>query len=264
MKTFIVILILLAQNANVLAQGTHEEILVKYFFDLNDEKIYQDEIAMSFAKQNFSKYLKFTLENFDITTFYKFKEALDSLNSDFTIKKSETGSYELFTLRNNFDHWNYILKDKVVINEAEKTFDYFYEIHSLPNESFADEYLLIKRMDEMSFTCYEAQIYSGNIRYGYSNKTKSNIAGSKVLSVCSWTNIDQSYPGKPDPVTGIPIIIDDGIVHYEPTSIFFDSKKKTISYSFISQKNGKQIIRKAKYKNGKFNIKDYDARTFEE
>ncbi|MGV0754409.1 hypothetical protein ACTS95_09850 [Empedobacter brevis] len=90
---------------------------------------------------------------------------------------------------------------------------------------------------------------------GYeSGKNSYQPVGNKVLTVCSWTNVDESYPGD----------IEGKMVHYKPIKIEFNPKNNTISYVFHRQKDGKKIKRKAKYKNGKFNIKNYDARIFEE
>ncbi|MGV0754408.1 hypothetical protein ACTS95_09855 [Empedobacter brevis] len=124
------------------------------------EKIHADEIALNITSQNFAKQLIYILENDDISTFKTFRKAVDSLNADFTIKKSATGNYELFTLRNDFSHWNYILKNKKVVHKSERVSDYFFEIYELTNNN-VKEYLLIKRMDEMSFSCYEAYVFFG-------------------------------------------------------------------------------------------------------
>lgn len=197
--------------------------------------------------QKFDTQLIYTLEKDDIKSFKNFEKGLDSLYTDFTFK--ESGDYELFTLRNGFDRWNYILKDKKVILKELKTFDYYDQIHPLNN----DEFLLIKRMDEMSFTCCEVYIY----------QSKAKLTARKELSVCSWTNVDNSRTGEKDPETGL-YTVEGGMEYLEPLEIRFDTKRKIISYSFLSQINGKKITRKAKYKNGTFKIKSYDVRTFEE
>ncbi len=69
-----------------------------------------------------------------------------------------------------------------------KTFDYYDQVYSLDN----DEFLLIKRMDEMSFSCYEVYIYQRKVK----------LTARKTLSVCSWTKIDATYNEK-NPVTGM-------------------------------------------------------------
>lgn len=227
-------------------QTTPEKLLIESFLELNSKETTKDEALLNQAVQKFDKQLIFTLENEDITTFKSFEKGLDSLYTDFDFKESE--DYELFTLRNGFDRWNYILKDKKVILKELKTFDYFNQIYPLDN----DEFLLIKRMDEMSFTCLEVYIY----------QRKAKLTARKALSVCSWTSIDATYNEK-NLVTG-EYELKGGLEHYNPLEIKFDPKRKIISYSFLSQINGKTITRKAKYKNGNFKIKSYDARTFEE
>lgn len=248
MKILELILLLSLFSSQVFAQKTQEALLIESFVDTHTDD-----------KGKFSHQLRSVLENHDINTFKNFERVLDSLNSTFTIKNSEKGDYELFTLANGFDHWSYILKNKVIINQSEMTFDFFYEIHNLPN----GEYLLIKRSDDMSFSCSEAIIYNGNIKYDYSDISANGSDGKKVLSVCSWTNVDESYPGKIDTEAGREIA-EGGLKSYKPIEIEFDPKKQLIFYSFHRMKDGRKITRKAKYRNSDFKIKSYDARSFEE
>ncbi|MGJ1195647.1 hypothetical protein ACR777_07765 [Sphingobacterium spiritivorum] len=248
MKILELILLLSLFSSQVFAQKTQEALLIESFVDTHTD-----------VKEKFSHQLRSALEKHDIKTFKNFERVLDSLNSTFTIKNSEKGDYELFTLANGLDHWSYILKNKVIINLSEKTFDYFYDIHNLPN----GEYLLIKRGDDMSFSCYEAYICNGNRKQGYSDISANGSDGKKVLSVCSWTNVDESFPGKIDAETGLPTI-EGGLKSYKPIEIEFDPKKQLIFYSFHRMKDGRKITRKAKYRNSDFKIKSYDARTFEE
>ncbi|QQT26167.1 hypothetical protein [Sphingobacterium spiritivorum] len=248
MKIFELVLLLLLCNSQVFGQKTQETLLIESFLDTGDD-----------AKEGFTDQLRSTLENYDIKTFNNFRRVLDSLNSYFTIKNSEKGDYELFTLTNEEGHWSYVLRDKVIINRSEKTFNYFYDIHNLPNK----EYLLIKRSDEMSFSCSEAFIYNGNIKYDYSDIFTNGSDGKKVLSVYSWTNVDESYPGKIDTETGREIV-EGGLKSYKPIEIEFDPEKQLIFYSFHRMKDGRKITRKAKYRNSDFKIKSYDARSFEE
>ncbi|MGJ1361003.1 hypothetical protein ACR79B_08045 [Sphingobacterium spiritivorum] len=248
MKILELVLLLSLFSSQVFAQKTQEALLIASLLDTGDE-----------AKEKFTDQLRSALENHDIKTFKKFERVLDSLHSMFTIKNSEKGDYELFTLANGLDHWSYVLKNKVIINQSEKTFDYFYEIHNLPN----GEYLLIKRGDDMSFSCFDAYIYNGNRKRGYSNSSASEEEGKNVLTVCSWTNVDESFPGKIDAETGLQTI-EGGLKTYEPVKIEFDPKNNLIFYSFRRIKDGKKTTRKAKYRNSDFKIKSYDARTFEE
>lgn len=236
----------------MMGQKTPEELLIESFLELNSKETTKDEALLNQAVQKFDKQLIYTLENEDITSFKNFERGLDSLYTDFAFK--ESGDYELLTLRNGFDHWNYILKDKKVILKELKTFDYFDKIYSLDN----DDFLLIKRMDEMSFSCFEAFVYRKNLL-----DNQFNFSNNKVLSICSWTNVDDSRPGEKDVKTGL-YTVEGGMKYLEPLEIKFNSKNKSISYTFYRLKDGKKVTRKAKYKNGNFKIKSYDARTFEE
>ncbi|MDR6969587.1 hypothetical protein J2X31_003620 [Flavobacterium arsenatis] len=255
MKNNFIILLLFIVTTNAFGQKNQEEILIASFLELNSKETNDDEVALNQAVQKFDEQLIYTLENYDITSFKTFEKGLDSLYTDFSVKKAETGNFELFTLRNGFDRWNYVLKDKKVVMKALKTFDYFYEIHTLSN----DDFLLIKRMDDMSFSCFEAFVYRKN---NQNEKSKITFSNHKILSVCSWINIDRTYY-ETNPTTGNEDL-KGGLAHYKPLEIKFDDKRKTISYGFMSQTTRKKITRKAKYRNGSFKIKSYDARTFEE
>jgi len=247
MKKVIFLTCLLFSSLQVLAQKNQEDLLIEAFLELNSVETSEDETELNRAIQKFDTQLIYTLENDEIRSFKNFEKGLDSLYTDFTFK--ESGDYKLFTLRNGFDRWNYILKDKKVVLKELKTFDYYDQIHPLDN----DEFLLIKRMDEMSFSCYEVYIY----------QRKAKLTARKAVSVCSWTNVDNSRTGEKDPETGL-YTIEGGMEYLKPLEIQFDPKRKIISYSFLSQINGKAITRKAKYKNGTFKIKSYDGRTFDE
>jgi len=247
MKKVVFLPYLLFLSLQVLAQKTQEDLLIEAFLELNSVETSVDESELNRAIQKFDTQLIYTLEKDDIKSFKNFEKELDSLHTDFTFK--ESGDYELFTLRNGFARWNYILKNKKVVLKELKTFDYYDQIYPLDN----DEFLLIKRMDEMSFTCCEVYIY----------QSKAKLTARKALSVCSWTNVDNSRTGEKDPETEL-YTVEGGMEYLKPLEIRFDTKRKIISYSFLSQINGKTITRKAKYKNGTFKIKSYDARAFDE
>lgn len=173
------------------------------------------------------------------------------------------GRFAIHSISANMDYWNYVtfgfLDYNTIILENKDFMKYYVDIHDLDDNAF----LLISRQDDMSYSCYEASV----MQYDPPNHNLIRLGafanGQDTLSVCSWTNVDLSYPGKKDPKTGLPVMNQE-LVHYDPLVITFNSKTKTISYSFFSQANGKKIIRKAKYLNGKFDIKSYDARAFEE
>jgi len=176
---------------------------------------------------------------------------------------SENGVFASHTISRGFaEHWNYITRknpdntNEIILKEEDAN-PFYIEIHDLSK----DEFLLLTKYIDMSFSCYSA--YVMKVENNYTIKQDAFNNTQDVLFVCSWTNVDESYLGKPDPVTGLPTI-EGKMAHYQPIPILFDPKNKTISYSFYSLKNGKKITRKAKYKNEKFKIKSYDARTFEE
>lgn len=218
MKKVVLLTCLLFFSLQVLAQKNQEDLLIESFLELNSVETSEDETELNRAIQKFDTQLIYTLENDEIRSFKNFKKGLDSLYTDFTFK--ESGDYKLFTLRNGFDRWNYILKNKKVVLKELKTFDYYHQVYPLDN----DEFLLIKRMDEMSFSCCEVYIY----------RRKAKLTPRKALSVCSWTNVDNSRTGEKDPETGL-YTVEGGMEYLKPLEIRFDPKRKIISYSFLSQ-----------------------------
>lgn len=190
----------------------------------------------------------------DFSEFKEFRKTIDSLNMTLNHYQSEKNDLILHRLSDGFYHFNYITKNRKIILKDNKNHEYFTEIHSLND----DEFLLIKRMDEMSFSCYEAFVYRKN-----SQNNPLPFSNNKVLSICSWTNVDDSRPGEKDTETGL-YTIEGGMKYYEPLEIKFNPKNKNISYTFYRLKDGKKVTRNGKYRNGNFKIKSYDARTFEE
>ncbi|MDR2271112.1 MAG: hypothetical protein LBF27_09440 [Sphingobacterium sp.] len=252
----ILLVLLLWLNSASYAQTDQESKLVQTFLAFNAGSDDLDTIAKNILSQRFEEQLIHTLEKEDITTFDTFREKLDSLNSAFSLKKS--GDYELFTLRFNIEHWNYILKNKEVINKQEKTFDFFYAVYPLDQM----HYLLIKRMDEMSFSCYQAYIYKENFGLFTADDPIKDMVTS-FLSVYSWTNVSEGSLKRQN-ILESESTDREGIRSYPAIPIKFNTKTKEISYSFYRQQDGKKITRRARYLNGGFMIKSYDARTFEE
>lgn len=185
-----------------------------------------------------------TLQHDDITTFYRFKKVADSLDFSYEMKPSETSEYALFLFRYGNDKWNYVLKNREIVFKEEQVFQFFYEVHELnPNE-----FLLITLLNDMSYSCYEALVFNN----------LNDTTGTSCLSVCSWTNVDESYIDGRDSLTGEPVII-GRMASYDPIPIIYNSKTKSISYSFERLEDGKMITRKANYKNWKFIIESYNA-----
>lgn len=242
-------MLLLQATQGAYGQTDQELKLVQSFLDLNAAISSQDSVNKDTLCEEFEERLIQALEQDDIISFKSFGKVLESLNSDFSLKKS--GAYELFTLRSDFEHWNYVLKNKQVIYKQERTFDYFYEFHSLDQH----RYLLIKRMDELSFSCYKAYLYEDNLGLNDSHK--------HFLSVCSWTNVDESSL-RNQSIPESDQSIKDHLKSYSSIPIKFDAKNREISYTFYRQSDGRKITRKARYLHGGFVIKSYDARMFEE
>ncbi|MDO4729443.1 MAG: hypothetical protein Q4B43_10635 [Bacteroidota bacterium] len=147
-------------------------------------------------------------------------------------------------------HYNFVLQlneeqKYAVLYKSSSDFYHFKEIHDLGNNHF----LIIQQLDDLSFSCYEAQVFSAEKeQVVLKNAFRKN---DEKLSVCSFTR-----------VVGL-----DGMEYYAPIKINFDPKNKEIFYSFKTwnpkKRQEKTITRKTKYKKGKFNILDYDERIFE-
>jgi hypothetical protein len=245
----VLFILLLQATPESYGQTDRELKLVQSFLDLNTEISNQDSVTKNTRCDEFEERLIQALEQDDITSFRGFGKVLDSLNADFSLKKSE--EYELFTLSSNFEHWNYVLKNKHVINRQERTFDYFYELHALDPY----RYLLIKRLDELSFSCYKAYLYEDHLGLIDAN--------NHFLSVCSWTNVDASLLKNKSTLESDQSNKDQ-LKSYPPIPLKFDAKNREISYTFCRQSDGRKITRKARYLHGGFVIKSYDARMFEE
>lgn len=241
-------LFLISSQSQFFAQGNQEEKLIYTLRNLEAISPYEDSSLYASRLNQFVFEFTETLQNEDITTFYRFKQLTDSLGFHFQMNQSESSEYALYTFRHRNDYWNYVLKNHEIIYKEEQVFHHFYEIHELkPNE-----FLLVKLMNQMSYSCYEAFVFNDL------NRTK----GTKCLTVCSWTNVDESYIAGRDSLTGEPVII-GRMESYDPIPILFNNETKSISYSFVRLSDEKKITRKAKYKRGKFNIESYDAQTEE-
>lgn len=159
------------------------------------------------------------------------------------------------------ENWNYVTQKKKdntyeIILKEEDSNPFYTEIHDLNDNTF----LLFTKYIDMSFSCYSAYV----MKVENNGVTRQDAFKNKqdVLSVCSWTNIDESY-WKNDPKTGVTTLV-GGMAYYNAIPILFHSKNKTISYTFYSPEKRKEITRKASFKKGGFNIDSYDARNFEE
>lgn len=168
---------------------------------------------------------------------------------------SETASkkYRIYSMtcqKSYPKYYNFILQksdnNKFKVIKKVEGFRYFKEIHDLGKNDF----LIIQQLNDMSFACYEAWVFHYEneiftLKNAFTNKDKK-------LAVCSFTNVDMG---------------EEYLTYYDPIKINFDSSRKEICY-FVevwnAKKNKKETrIVKAKYKRGKFRIKNYDERIFE-
>jgi hypothetical protein len=247
MKNIVLIFFALVFQIKVFGQLNQEYKLIKALTEYKEIDMYEDSLRFQQRFKKLNNEIENAITHENILSYKKFEHIADSLNVSFSLKKSENNNLIIFTMADNFFHWNYIIENRKIIFREHKWHEYFTEIHNLNKNDF----LLINRIDDMSFSCYEAYIYTKSL----------NPMRKKVLTVCSWTNVDGSYPEKDS--TG-QYHLKGSIEHYKPEPIKFDNLTKTISYGFTRISDGKSIKRSAKYRNRTFIIKSYDARTFEE
>lgn len=162
-----------------------------------------------------------------------FKQNIDTLNYELTSYYSENKSIKLYHLSDtSMYHWSYLVKNNKIILKENKYHQYFTEVHNLS----PTEFLIIKQMDEFVFSCNYASVYqltTGN----YKLKTAFNKRNK--LSICNFTHIETQTDHEEIPTRRLQ----------------FDASKKKI---FFDDSNNKK--NSAVYKNGNFNIADYDER----
>ncbi|MBO0589988.1 hypothetical protein I2486_01085 [Cellulophaga sp. E16_2] len=184
------------------------------------------------------------------------KNKSDSLSFQFNSYQSENKKVSLYHFAKEFYHLNYITKkikgqENKIILKDHKMHRYFTEVHTLNPK----EFLLLERQDDMSFSCNYATVYE--VKEDTIFK-KNTFKQGEVLSVCSWTHIDESYPVHENGS----VIMKGELKSYRPVKIVYNFKTKVIVYSFYKSNDGTLIKRKSKYENGKFFIEDYDVRSF--
>ncbi|WP_158973639.1 hypothetical protein [Cellulophaga sp. L1A9] len=194
-------------------------------------------------------------KNIANSTIIALKNKSDSLSFKFNSYQSENKKVSLYHFAKGFYHLNYITKqqndiaNKIILRDH-KMHTYFTEVHTLN----AEEFLLLERQDDMSFSCNYATVYE--IKEDLLFKKKAFKQGTQ-LTVCSWTTVDTSYPTLEEST----VVLKGGLTHYEPVKIAYTFKTKNISYAFYHQTDGRLTKRKAKYKKEKFRIDDYDVRS---
>lgn len=241
-----------------ISKNTLVEILRNYENEVyNDAQ--KDSIWTSFINE-----FETTIENAasENTTFDQLRKYCDSTYFQFDTFLAEDRKRMIYKFSNGFEYLNYVVKkfsdetNNIVVKDNRSHY-YFTEIHQMNN----NEFLLLLRMDEMSFSCIYAQVLSlndGNVirkeAFGKNNQ--------ELLSVCSWTNIDNTFTVKENATELYET--ERGMQYLKPIAINFDPSSLIISYSFNRLKDGRKMVRKAKYKNGHFKIKNYDARLFDD
>jgi hypothetical protein len=155
MKNIVLIFFALVFQIKVFGQLNQEYKLIKALTEYKEIDMYEDSLRFQqrFKKLNIEIENAITHEN--ILSYKKFEHIADSLNVSFSLKKSENNNLIIFTMADNFFHWNYIIENRKIIFREHKWHEYFTEIHNLNKNDF----LLINRIDDMSFSCYEAYIY---------------------------------------------------------------------------------------------------------
>lgn len=255
LKLLPIIVVLLCQN--IYAQQTSRDKLIEILdkYEISDKNEEKDSLWLLFTEE-FEK--KIQSSEYDLEAI---KNKFDTLNFRLIQSYSETNTFKSYSIsRNYFDTWNYVTKTstdnthEVILKNDDKdeSMEYNIEIHDLnPNE-----FLLLSRSDDMSFSYYSAYVMKYEDHYVI--RTDAFKDKQDVLTVHSWTNLDESY-SVANPATGL-YEIQGGTKSYEPIKMHFNYKTKTLSYPFYRLKDGKKIIRKAKYRNHQFNLESYDQR----
>ncbi|WP_324026556.1 hypothetical protein QSV08_03295 [Maribacter sp. BPC-D8] len=264
MKHLSIIFILTISFFKSFGQGARDielvDILNKYESIEKTNQYDSIEKAKDSLWKIFTNKLETTIQdkNIDLSKFGNLKKKCDSTVFRFDIYYSEDRKLTLYHFANGFIHLNYLTQQthnnspKIILKDN-RLHQYFTEVHNLNN----DEFLLIERQDDMSFSCYYASVYKLNNKNRDPIK-KEAFENERKLTVCSWTNVDDSNPIiKSDSGT-----IKSRLKSYEPNKLVFDFKMKSLSYSYNRVKDGKLKKRKSKYRNGKFKIQNYDVREF--
>jgi hypothetical protein len=242
LRNTIILFSILIIQVKAVGQINQEDKLIKAFIQYKMTDEYTDSLRF---KQNLLKLnvaIENAIENKNILNYKFFKKTADSFNVNYEIRKSENNNLLFFTMSDNFFHWNYIVDHKKVILKDHKLHEYYTEIHNLNK----NEFLLIEQRDDLVFACNYAYVFQ---KKGNSFKKKKAFGNKIKLTVCNFTQIENSTPEKLD--------------HFSlPTrKISFDYKNKIIFYgSCTNSITGKNSIGKVKYINGNFKIKDCDER----
>jgi glutaredoxin-related protein len=242
MKSFTILLFFIIFQINAFGQNSSENSLINAFIQYKNADKYKDSIGFNHNLLKLNVAIENVLKSDSILNFQRFIKVTDSLNVNYTVKKSEDRDLLLFTMSDNMFHWNYIVYNNTVILKNHKSHEYFTEVHNLSK----NEFLLIEQKDDLVFSCNYAYVFLKN---GAVFKKKKAFGNKNQLTVCNFTEIDNSTPEKPDHFS-LPV-----------KKISFDNKNKIISYgSCTNSMTGNTTIGKAKYINGNFKIIDCDER----
>lgn len=242
MKNLTILLFFIIFQINAFGQNNREANLVNAIIEYKNVNEFEDSLKFNQNLSQLNFAIEDVLENENLLNLKKFKKITDSLNINYTIKKSENNNLLLFTMSDDMFHWNYIVDDNAVVLKNHKWHEYFTEIHNLSQ----NEFLLIVQKDDLVFSCNYAYVFQ---KSGTSFQKKKAFENRTLLTLCNFTEIQNSPPENPE--------------HFSlpARKISFDYKNKVISYgSCINSMTGKTTIGKAKYINGNFKIKDCDER----
>ncbi|WP_289663821.1 hypothetical protein [Flavobacterium panacagri] len=209
----------------------------------------------SILRLNFEKEFETLITNSKLPQFSakELQQKCDTSAFCLKIQKSEDKNFILYTYTSQFYHFNYItkaikennkIKSYKIVLKDNKWHEYFTQIHTLNN----NEFLLIEQRDDLVFSCNYAYVYQlSGIKY----KKKKAFENRFDLTICNFTEIEDLPNTNP------------GHLSLPVREIAFDYKNKIISYGrCFDPDTGKTTTGKAKYKNGKFAIKDCDERKF--
>lgn len=238
MRNALIFVFILIFQIKAFGQTDQENKLINALLEYKTASEYKDSLKFKENTIKLNTAIENSLKNESILAYEKFKQITDSLNVKFVVQKSENNKLLLFTMSDNFFHWNYIVSNAKIILKDNKWNEYYTEIHNLD----MNEFLLIEQRDDLVFSCNYASVFEEK---GKSFKHKKVFGNKTKLTLCGFTktqNLNEHFS-------------------LLTKKISFDYKNKIISYgSCVDAITGKETIGKAKYSNGKFKIKDCDER----
>ncbi|WP_300673331.1 hypothetical protein [Soonwooa sp.] len=236
MKKLWILFFLYIIPISVFGQKNLESSLISSLlnYEKNKQNLDNSEQELTKARKLFTSDFEKAITSGAIENYNNFKQNVDTLNYEFATYISENKDIKLYRLSDSsMYNWSYLVKNNKIILKENEYHQYFTEVHNLSPA----EFLIIKQMDEFVFSCNYASVYqltSGKYIL------KSAFNKKKKLSICNFTHVETPTDHEEIPTR----------------KIQFDASKKKI---FFDDPNNKKTS--AVYKNGNFNIADYDERT---